>query len=132
MLVSFWCIVYLVFCCDGAGAGNCARYAFSNTLLKVNKLILPRYDLFVGRKPKHPRDSYGAWLYHLRTEIGLTQQTLSDLTGIKQRTIAHWERTGKLAGRKEIFALAKALKVSISELLREKRQPDNQKKALKR
>ena len=90
-----------------------------------------RYDLFVGRKPKYPRDSYGAWLYHLRTEMGLTQQVLSDLTGIQQRTIAHWERTGRLAGRKEILALAKALKVSVPELLREKHKPDNQKKKSK-
>ena len=80
--------------------------------------------LFVGRKPKHPRDSYGAWLFHLRSEAGLTQQALSDLTGIKQRTLAHWERTGRLAGRMEIFALAKALKVSVPALLREKQKPD--------
>lgn len=77
----------------------------------------------MGRKPKHPRDSYGAWLYHLRTEAGLTQQELSDCTGIQQRTIAHWERTGRLAGRKEILALAKVLKVSVPELLREKHHP---------
>jgi len=78
----------------------------------------------VGRKPKHPRDSYGAWLHHLRTEQGMTQQALSDLTGIQQRTIAHWERTGRLSGRKEILALAKALKVSIPELLRDKHLSD--------
>jgi transcriptional regulator with XRE-family HTH domain len=74
----------------------------------------------VGRKPKAPRDPYGAWLYHLRTEAGLTQQALADKTGIQQRTIAHWERTGRLAGRKEILVLSKALKVSILELLRAK------------
>jgi transcriptional regulator with XRE-family HTH domain len=50
----------------------------------------------------------------------LTQQKLSDLTGIQQRTIAHWERTGRLAGRKEILALSKALKVSVPALLRDK------------
>jgi transcriptional regulator with XRE-family HTH domain len=83
----------------------------------------------VGRKPKHPRDSYGAWLHHLRTELGLTQQALSDLTGIQQRTIAHWERTGRLAGRKEILTLAKAFKVSVSELLREKHQTGQVKSA---
>ena len=74
----------------------------------------------MGRTPKHPRDSYGAWLHHLRNEREMTQQALADLTGIQQRTIAHWERTGRLAGRKEVLALAKALKVSVSELLREK------------
>jgi transcriptional regulator with XRE-family HTH domain len=84
----------------------------------------------VGRKPKHPRDLYGAWLYHLRKEAGLTQQALSDLTGIQQRTIAHWERTGRLAGRKEILALAKALKVSVSGLLREKHKTIQKKSSL--
>ena len=44
------------------------------------------------------------------------------LTGIPQRTITHWERTGRLAGRREILALAKAFKVSTPELLREKRR----------
>lgn len=72
----------------------------------------------MGRKPKSRRDPYGAWLLHLRNEKGLTQQALADLTGIPQRTIAHWERSGKLAGRKEIASLAKALGISASTLLR--------------
>lgn len=72
----------------------------------------------MGRKPKARRDPYGAWLHHLRTQKKLTQQQLSSATGIPQRTIAHWERTGKLAGRKEILALAKALGVTVGELLR--------------
>jgi transcriptional regulator with XRE-family HTH domain len=92
-------------------------------LLKRKKIFFLFYDSVVGRKPKHPRNPYGAWLYHLRSEAGLTQQELSDLTGIQQRTIAHWERTGRLAGRKEILALSKALKVSVPELLRDKQQP---------
>jgi transcriptional regulator with XRE-family HTH domain len=89
------------------------------------KLFCRNMILAVGRKPKHPRDSYGAWLYYLRSEMKLTQQALSDVTGIQQRTLAHWERTGRLAGRKEILALAKALNVSVSELLREKHSPDH-------
>lgn len=72
----------------------------------------------MGRKPKTRRDLYGAWLHHLRTEKGLTQQALSALTKIPQNTIAHWERTGKLGGRKQILALSKALGVAVNELLR--------------
>jgi transcriptional regulator with XRE-family HTH domain len=53
-------------------------------------------------------------------EKGLTQNELSTASGIPQRTIAHWERTGRLSGRKEILTLAKALDVSINELLRSK------------
>ena len=74
----------------------------------------------MGRTPKTRRDPFGAWLYHLRTEKALTQQKLSAVTGIPQRTIAYWERTGKLSGRKEIIALAKAVGVSVGKLLREK------------
>lgn len=72
----------------------------------------------MGRKPKARRDPYGAWLYHLRKEQGLSQQKLADLTGISQRNIAYWERTGKLKGRTEILNLARALKVKVKILLR--------------
>lgn len=74
----------------------------------------------MGRKAKARRDPYGAWLHYLRTKEKLTQQELSRLTGIPQRTIAYWERSGKLAGRDVIFKLARALGVSVPELLRVK------------
>ena len=72
----------------------------------------------MGRKPKVRRDSYGAWLLHLRKEKKLTQQSLAEAAKIPQRNIAYWEQSGKLKGRKEILALAKALGVSVDELLR--------------
>lgn len=72
----------------------------------------------MGRKPKSRRHPYGAWLLHLRKEKRLTQQELADVTGIPQRTIAHWERSGKLAGREQIGSLSKALGVSVKQLLR--------------
>ena len=72
----------------------------------------------MGRKPKSRRDVYGAWLHHLRKEQKLTQHELSELTGIPQTNIAHWERTGKLKGRTEILRLAEALKMSVQKLLR--------------
>ncbi len=74
----------------------------------------------MGRKAKTRRDPYGAWLHYLRTSKKITQQELADLTGIPQRTIAYWERSGKLAGREVIFKLARALGVSVPELLRVK------------
>lgn len=75
----------------------------------------------MGRKPKSRRDAFGAWLSHLRSERQLTQQKLSELTGIPQRNIAYWERSGKLKGRREILQLAKALNVSVKSLLRAER-----------
>jgi transcriptional regulator with XRE-family HTH domain len=72
----------------------------------------------MGRKPKERRNRYGAWLHHLRKQKGLSQDALSELTGVPQSTLAHWEKTGKLAGRETIIKLAKALGVSIEELFR--------------
>lgn len=74
----------------------------------------------MGRKPLIRRDTYGAWLLHLRTEKGLTQAELSKATAIPRRNIAFWEQSGKLKGRKEIFALADALGISVDKLLRKK------------
>ena len=73
----------------------------------------------MGRKPKERRNRYGAWLNHLRRQKGLSQDALSELTGVPQSTLAYWEKTGKLAGRETIFEIAKALDVTVQELLRQ-------------
>jgi len=72
----------------------------------------------MGRKPKERRDFYGAWLHLLRKEKGLTQTELSKIIGVPQTTLGYWERTGKLTGRRIIVKMAKALGVSVEELLR--------------
>jgi transcriptional regulator with XRE-family HTH domain len=40
------------------------------------------------------------------------------VTGVPQTTLAYWETTGNLVGRKVILKLAKALGVSVEKLLR--------------
>ncbi|MHC1766431.1 MAG: helix-turn-helix transcriptional regulator [Verrucomicrobiia bacterium] len=72
----------------------------------------------MGRKPHSRRDRYGAWLHHLRTEKGLTQQQLADEIGVPQNTLAYWERTGKLPGREVIIRLSRLFNVSVQHLLR--------------
>jgi transcriptional regulator with XRE-family HTH domain len=72
----------------------------------------------MGRRPKARRNSYGAWLHHLRKEAKLTQEKAAKMTGIPRTTLTTWERTGDMPGRKEIFQLAKAYGVSIQKLLR--------------
>jgi transcriptional regulator with XRE-family HTH domain len=72
----------------------------------------------MGRKPKERRNRYGAWLQHLRTEKGLSQDALSKMTGVPQSTLAYWEKSGKLSGRETIIKIAEALGVSVEELLR--------------
>lgn len=126
MLHRFLSVSELLRNSEGSAGENCqgraslhVKGSFSNVLLKCNNFLSGSYDVScMGRKPKARRDSYGAWLYHLRKEKGLTQEELAAVTSIPQRTIAHWERTGKLAGRKEVLALSKALGVSVGELLR--------------
>jgi transcriptional regulator with XRE-family HTH domain len=75
----------------------------------------------MGRKLNERRNRYGAWLHHLRKQKGLSQDALSELTGVPQSTLTYWERTGKLAGRETIFKMSKALGVSVEKLLREGR-----------
>jgi len=72
----------------------------------------------MGRKPKARRNVYGAWLHYLRKEAKLTQEEAARLTGIPRTTLTTWERTGDMPGRREIFRLAKAYRVSILRLLR--------------
>lgn len=72
----------------------------------------------MGRKPNERRSKYGAWLHHLRTQKGLSQDALSKQTGIPQSTLAYWEKSGKLSGRETIIKIANALGVTVEELLR--------------
>jgi transcriptional regulator with XRE-family HTH domain len=72
----------------------------------------------MGRKPKARRDSYGAWLHHLRTERGLSQDELAARVRIPQSTLTYWERTGKLPGREVILRLSEELGISVSTLSR--------------
>jgi DNA-binding transcriptional regulator YiaG len=77
----------------------------------------------MGRKPKKPRHSYGAWLHFLRKEKGLSQDVVSKRTGIPRTTLMYWERSGSLAGRQKILKLAKIYGVSVQKLLRVERPP---------
>ena len=72
----------------------------------------------MGRTPKARRNPYGAWLHYLREEAKFTQEEAAKVTGIPRTTLTTWERTGELPGRKEIFRLAKAYRVSLPRLLR--------------
>ena len=72
----------------------------------------------MGRKPKSRRSPYGAWLLLLRKEKGLAQEAVAKRTGIPRTTLMYWERSGNLAGRKQILKLAKIYGVSVQKLLR--------------
>lgn len=73
---------------------------------------------YMGRKPESRRNSYGAWLYYLRTELDLSQEQVSKLTGIPRPTLKRWERTGLIPAREAIVRLAKVYRVPLEKLLR--------------
>ena len=74
----------------------------------------------MGRTPQSRRHPYGAWLHHLRSDKGLTQEQVAAGIGVPQSTLAYWERTGKLPGREVIIKLAHMFNISIKELLQVK------------
>jgi transcriptional regulator with XRE-family HTH domain len=55
---------------------------------------------------------FGVKLRELREQRGLTQQKLSDLSGVPQRSIANWERGIRDPGWSSVLALCQALGVS--------------------
>src|SRR6185295_17484457 len=80
---------------------------------------------FMGRRPKNDkRDRFGAWVLYLRASKKLSQEEIVTIINretqlnLSTGTLSYWERSGNLAGRKTIPALARALGVSVATLLR--------------
>jgi len=63
------------------------------------------------------RETLAQRLVEIRKAKGLTQVDLAKLTGISPRMIAYYETRAKNPSPATIVALAKALKVSIDDLL---------------
>ena len=68
-------------------------------------------------KRKILRENFARKLIDIRKSKGLTQIDISKLTGISLRMIAHYETKVKYPSPDKLMLLAKALKVSIDELL---------------
>lgn len=63
----------------------------------------------------------GSRLRQLRDEAGLTRRQLSDATQVSVRTIARIELENRLPRVVKLQALARALNVSVAQLLDEER-----------
>ena len=72
----------------------------------------------MGRPAKTKQPPYGRHFAELRQASGLSQQQLAKAAGVTQSNIAFWERSAKPPRGEVIPALAKALGVSIDELLK--------------
>jgi len=71
------------------------------------------------RKPNPQRPAQGARLLAFRKAAGLSQQELAELVGETQGNISFWERADKPPRSDVLPKLARALRVSVEELLGE-------------
>lgn len=62
---------------------------------------------------------FGNRLRELRKQRNLSQMRLSDVSGIPQTTISDWEKSKYTPNVPQLRKIAKALEVSISELIQE-------------
>ncbi len=63
------------------------------------------------------RTLFAERLVHIRTTKGITQIELARLAGISPRAVAHYETVGRSPSPEVAVRLAKALKVSIDEIM---------------
>ena len=63
------------------------------------------------------RGTFAQRLLEIRKSKGLTQMEMAKLTGISTRMIAHYETKVKHPAPESLVLLAKALKITIDELL---------------
>lgn len=71
----------------------------------------------MGRPAKKEAPAYGKHLASLRTVAGLSQQQVADEIGVRQSTIATWERSSRPPKGDVLSQLAKLFNVSIQDLL---------------
>lgn len=66
---------------------------------------------------------FGAFLAHLRKERGLTQRELADMLHVTDKAVSKWETGKGFPDLKLLEPLARALEVSLVELLQGERSP---------
>lgn len=75
------------------------------------------YDPGMPPHMKRPRPAQGAHIRRLREAAGLTQAELADLVGDTQPNISFWERTNKPPRSDVLPKMAKALGVTVEDLI---------------
>jgi transcriptional regulator with XRE-family HTH domain len=71
----------------------------------------------MARPAKTQQPEYGAHLASLRKLAHLTQQQLADKVGVRQATVAAWERSATPPRGEFLVPLAESLRVSLDQLL---------------
>lgn len=73
--------------------------------------------LDMGRPAKTAQPEYGAHLAKLRNAASLSQQQLADIVGVRQATVAAWERSPTPPRGEFLLPLSDALGVNLEQLL---------------
>ncbi len=71
----------------------------------------------MGRPAKSEAPAYGKHLADLRTTSGLSQQQVAEAVGVRQSTVATWERSPRPPKGDVLPALAKTLGVDLQSLI---------------
>jgi transcriptional regulator with XRE-family HTH domain len=71
----------------------------------------------MGRPAKTEAPKYGKHLASLRLDAGLSQQQVADVIGVRQSTVATWERSSRPPKGDFLPLLAKTYKVSLATLI---------------
>jgi transcriptional regulator with XRE-family HTH domain len=71
----------------------------------------------MGRPAKSDAPAYGKFLADLRTASGLSQQQVAETVGVRQSTVATWERSPRPPKGDLLPGLAKALGVDLQTLI---------------
>lgn len=71
----------------------------------------------MGRPAKSEAPAYGKHLADLRTTAGLSQQQVAEAVGVRQSTVATWERSPRPPKGDVLPALAKTLGVDLQSLI---------------
>ncbi len=62
-------------------------------------------------------NSFGKNLREIRTKKGFTQENLAEISGVSRRMIGHYETQAKCPSLEKVEKIAKALNISIEELM---------------
>jgi transcriptional regulator with XRE-family HTH domain len=71
----------------------------------------------MGRPAKTEAPAYGTHLANLRAAVGLSQQQVAEAVGVRQSTVATWERSARPPKGDILPALAKILGVDLQTLI---------------
>jgi transcriptional regulator with XRE-family HTH domain len=71
----------------------------------------------MGRPAKTEAPAYGTHLATLRATVGLSQQQVAEAVGVRQSTVATWERSARPPKGDILPALAKILGVDLQTLI---------------